>query len=57
MDLEDINIQIVESAKWLLKYYLKLKYEFKNVEFWGEKSFHAYDEKLSELRKIINSYR
>lgn len=57
MGLEDIDKQIVESAKWLLRYYLKLKYEFRNVEFWGEESFHTWDEKIFKLREIINSYR
>jgi hypothetical protein len=57
MNIKKIDEQIVESATWLLKYYLKLKYSFRNTEFWGTENFHRWDEKINKLRKIINSYR
>lgn len=53
----DVSSNIIENAKILLKHYITLKHEFKNVEFWGEEVYHQFDNKIKELREIILKYK
>lgn len=48
---------IIENSKFLLRHYFSMKYQFKNVEFWGEDIFCQWDSKIAELRQIIQKYK
>jgi len=53
----DVADCIIDNAKILLKHYLFMKYQFKNIEFWGEDAFCQWDLKIAELRSLIVKYR
>ena len=54
---EEVSNCIVDNAKFLLKHYLGLKSQFKNIGFWGEDAYHQWDSDISRLEKLVEDYK
>ena len=52
---EDTRRSIIENAEKMLKHYISLKNNFKNVDFWGD-AFYTWDADIERMREIIKQY-